>query len=69
MPIGGTNSAVISAACHVRHMDEQENKKGEDIVHRPLQWGVAIEGTEDKVGHCCFSDEEVQRPIKDCVYA
>jgi hypothetical protein len=80
VPIGGTNSAVISAACHadrrVREMedvsfrDEDEENGGEkDIVVRALQWGVTNEGNADEVGHCCFSDKEVQKPVEGRLYA
>ncbi|PVI03995.1 hypothetical protein DM02DRAFT_669382 [Periconia macrospinosa] len=69
MPIGGTNSAVISAACHVRDGIEGPTKTQDDISHRPLQWGVTIEGSNDVVGHCSFSSSEVQRPIVGHLYA
>jgi hypothetical protein len=82
MPVGATNSAVLSAACHVKRMDREEHRTeqtqyngaressvGEDIVDRPLQWGVTVEGTEDAVGHCCFSDQKVDLPEAGCLYA
>lgn len=82
MPIGATNSAVVSAACHVKRVNgegrsvEQTQYKDaggsrveEDIVDRPLQWGATIEGTMDEVGHCCFSDQVVEMPEEGCLYA
>lgn len=80
VPIGGTNSAVISAACHTRHadgemeevryQDDDEEPAGEkDVVVRALQWGVTVGGSADEVGHCCFSDKEVQRPVEGHLYA
>lgn len=72
LPLGGTNSAVISAACHLKYADEegQNRDAAECIVLKELQWGVTITaGNEGQVGHCSFSDREVQRPLKDCVYA
>jgi hypothetical protein len=69
LPIGGTNSAVISAACHVRHGDEGESQEFEDIAERPLQWGVTIGSTMGNVGHCCFSDQKVSAPVEGDLYA
>jgi len=69
-PIGGTNSAVISAACHVKH-EEGVAFGGEedDIATRPLKWGVTIRGGKDRVGHCCFSSGEVEEPVVGHLYA
>jgi hypothetical protein len=82
MPIGATYSAVISAACHVKRVNPGErsveqtqyrgaggSKEEGDIVDRPLQWGVTIEGTIDEVGHCCFSDQVVEMPQEGYLYA
>jgi hypothetical protein len=80
VPIGGTNSAVISAACHadrreremkdLSYRDEDEENGGEkDIVVRALQWGATNEGSADEVGHCCFSDKEVWKPVEGRLYA
>ena len=69
MPHGGTNSAIISAACHVKQMDDAEAKGLDEIAERPLQWGVTIEGTKDQVGHCSFSDRAVLKPVEGCLYA
>jgi len=69
IPVGGTNSAVISAACHVQYKDGREVEVSDDIVERPLKWGVTVQGTQDEVGHCCFSDKEVQKPVEGCLYA
>ncbi|CAI6336339.1 unnamed protein product [Periconia digitata] len=65
LPIGGTNSAVISAACHVKH----EEQGDDDIVNRPLQWGVTIPADENVVGHCSFSSMEVGRVQLGFMYA
>jgi hypothetical protein len=69
LPIGGTNSAVISAACHLNHDDETKHRASDDIVDQALQWGVTVEGTRDKAGHCSFSDEKVEEPQEGCLYA
>lgn len=68
LPVGGTNSAVISAACHSPH-GHTIQEDGVDIAEKPLQWGVTIRGGTETVGHLCFSDGEVERPEFDCLYA
>ncbi|KAI4704633.1 hypothetical protein J4E81_001703 [Alternaria sp. BMP 2799] len=69
MPLKGTNSAVISAACHVKNRNGGKAEGLEDIVERQLKWGVTIEGTKDQAGHCSFSDKAVQQPVEGCLYA
>jgi hypothetical protein len=69
MPIGGTNSAVISAACHIKQRDGDQSQRGGEIVERPLQWGVTFEGTEDEACRCSFSDKEVEKPRDGYLYA
>lgn len=63
MPLGGMNSAIISAACHVQHAGDEpwENETDLGISSKPLMWGVTIPGGRDKVGHCCLGDREVQK--------
>lgn len=65
LPIGGTNSAVISAACH----GEERERRAGDIADRPVKWGVTRPGSRDAVGHCCFSGEEVGKPEVGSLYA
>jgi hypothetical protein len=71
MPVGGTNSAVISAACHMWDADgvQKEDEAREVIVNRPLKWGVTKEGSLDEAGHCSFSDGEVRKPVVGFLYA
>lgn len=69
LPVGGTNSAVISAACHVTHGYTIREKDGVDIAEKPLQWGVTIRGGTETVGHLCFSGGKVERPEFNCLYA
>lgn len=58
MPVAGSCSAAISAACHQVPYDEHAWKE-------PLQWGaVHFEG--DEKGHCSFSNGEVE-PLKEGV--
>jgi len=65
LPIGGTNSAIISAACHV----QPEQKEKGDAFDRPLKWGVTSLGSEEIVGHCSFSSDEVDLPQVGYLYA
>lgn len=59
IPLAGSCSAAISAACHGRS----------DIdTTAPLQWGVTSEeGAE--VGHCAFSDRALEIPREKALYA
>ena len=59
MPLAGTNSAAIAAACHV--LPEDRN-----CTTKPLQWGVVSQ--TDGVGHCSFSAGVVAPPIPGRMY-
>jgi hypothetical protein len=60
MPLAGSSSLAISAACH----PEENLGTGEDALSRQkLQWGVVSTGL-DGVGHCAFSSKEVG-PLQD----
>ena len=54
MPLAGSCSAAISAACH--RPDEDV-----DAATKPVMWGVVH--SENGVGHCCFTSFEVSRPV------
>jgi hypothetical protein len=59
MPLAGTCSAAIAAACH----------PSSDVdTTAPLQWGVTSEEGVD-VGHCAFSDRPVEKPREGALYA
>lgn len=60
IPLVGSCSAAISAACH-------RPKEDEDAADKPLMWGVV--SMKDGVGHCCFTSFEVTTPIEDKLYA
>lgn len=60
MPLAGSCSAAISAACHRPNEDV-------DAPYKPVMWG-AVE-SKDPIGHCCFTSFEVTKPIKGQVYA
>ena len=53
MPLVGSCSAAISAACHPKQQDE-------DMSVLPVKWGA--EKTVELVGHCSFSSFEVDMP-------
>ena len=61
MPLGGTNSAVIAAACHVA--GEEEN-----IECKKVKWGVVGEYDTDGTGHCAFSSGEPAFPQEGVAY-
>lgn len=48
MPLAGTCSLAISAACH---RDEDDT----DAHLMPLKWGVISEDKDTGIGHACFS--------------
>ncbi|KAJ4993561.1 hypothetical protein SVAN01_01109 [Stagonosporopsis vannaccii] len=65
MPLAGSCSLAISAACH------PEKHAGSDdgvLSKQKLQWGVVSTGV-DGVGHCAFSCEEVGPLLKGRTYA
>jgi hypothetical protein len=66
LPLGGTNSAVISAACHMRY---EVAYRDENVTEKPLKWGVTIQGDLDRIGHCCFSSGDVEVPRVGYLYA
>lgn len=60
MPLIGSCSAAISAACHAMRKDS-------DAALLPVMWG-AVE-SQGKVGHCCFSSFDVSPPVHGEAYA
>jgi hypothetical protein len=61
IPLVGSCSAAISAACHRLSEDSMAHLK-------PVKWGV-VEGNRGRVGHCSFSSFEVERPVTGRLYA
>ena len=60
LPLAGTCSAAISAACH----------RPEDDIHaasKPVMWGDV--DRDDNVGHCCFTSQAITAPIEWKRYA
>lgn len=70
MPVAGSCSLAIAAACHSSLSD-----KGDDATEEtaavddtlPLKWGVEMPEC-DGVAHCAFSSERVEFPLDGCVY-
>jgi len=64
MPLVGSNSVGIAAACHPLN--------GVGDVSQPLMWGVVsqeVEETEEQIGHCSFSSSAVEVLVKGRLYA
>lgn len=67
MPVAGSCSAAISAACHPLLEDTEASTK-------PVQWGAVTHGEQDDkeeetVGHCTFSSFPIHPPIPGHLYA
>jgi hypothetical protein len=64
MPLAGSSSLAISAACH----PEDDLGTGKDALSRQkLQWGEVSTGS-DGVGHCAFFSKEVGALLDQRVY-
>ena len=59
MPLAGTHSAAIAAACHATKGDE-------DCALKPVKWGVVSE--DGNCGHCSFSAGSVEPLVEGRVY-
>lgn len=66
LPLVGSCSAAISAACHPPCRDK-------DASVSKLRWGVVkdqgLDGQNDGVGYCSFTSFEVEKPVKGKMYA
>ncbi|RDW85190.1 hypothetical protein BP6252_02780 [Coleophoma cylindrospora] len=64
IPLVGSCSAAISAACH-RPMEDSSASM------LPIQWGVvdANDPRNVEVHHCCFTSFDIQRPVQGQLYA
>ncbi|KAL9619368.1 MAG: hypothetical protein Q9160_006048 [Pyrenula sp. 1 TL-2023] len=63
MPVCGTNSLAIAAACHYSDNGDME------VSRKPLLWGVTRAAMKDIPGHCSFSDGDVGKPVDGMAYA
>ena len=63
MPLVGSCSAAISAACH--------RPEGDADAHlKPVMWGVVADPSpENAVGHCTFTSYSVEKPVDGRLYA
>jgi hypothetical protein len=80
MPVAGSCSLAIAAACHPDGMKKIEpcregdadEKQKEGVECKEVQWGVESYGSRfgaaAGVGHCAFSDGFVAAPIPGCAY-
>ena len=73
MPVAGTSSVAISAACHPPREEDLSS-----AAHRDVMWGETEASVpraqldaidEDIAGHCTFTSMKVVRPISDKPYA
>ncbi|KAJ6050166.1 uncharacterized protein N7446_005593 [Penicillium canescens] len=74
IPLAGTCSAAISAACH-----PPENVRTDTVTHGELMWGEtdlpwALDSGDDDEsdgpkGHCSFTPSEARQPSLDKLYA
>jgi hypothetical protein len=67
MPLAGSNSRAISAACHPIDNGEAGEPGSADALTR-LRWGV-MKKSQGGIGHCGFSGNDVTAPIEGEVYA
>jgi hypothetical protein len=62
IPLANSNSFVIAAACHRPEEDKDAELKG-------VMWGEVHTGSDNEVGHCCFTSMEVTAPVEGKLYA
>lgn len=61
MPLVGSNSVGIAAACHAR--------EDSGDMQQPLMWGVITESSDEGIGHCSYSSSAVGLPVQGQLYA
>jgi hypothetical protein len=71
MPLVGSNSMAISAACHTVEADETHDgvKTRSNAATKRVRWGVMRAANGDEIGHCGFSAEHVEAPVEGELYA
>lgn len=62
MPVAGSCSLAISAACHPPEADKL-------VAVKPLIWGAVSHEEHEKPGHCCLTSFEVEKPREGALYA
>lgn len=74
MPVAGSSSMAISAACQDGNVEMEGyeggvvGEQGSVAAEEKVQWGV-VSTSSDGVGHCAFSSEHVEAPVEGRVYA
>lgn len=66
IPLCGTSSAVISAACHLAGDEDAD-----EVVLQPLKWGqtsLIKDEDEQMIGHLAFSGKEIGKPDPSQLY-
>ena len=71
MPVASSCSLAIAAACHPTYdpnlsREDQELEPLYDMEFASVAWGVVYSG--GPIGHCTFSSEKVDMPVKGEVY-
>ena len=64
MPLAGSCSAAISAACHVTNDED-----GSTTVEKAVRWGAVERKSKKDVGHCSFTAGQAEAPVKGQLYA
>jgi hypothetical protein len=62
MPVAGSCSVVISAACHKAELEEAPQLK-------KVMWGVVKDANGEESGHCAFTLKLVKPPVEGEFYA
>jgi hypothetical protein len=62
IPVAGTCSTAIAAACHYDGIGDME------VTNKPLMWGVTTPAEKGRGGHCSMSDQEVEKPVDGMMY-
>ncbi|KAB8207648.1 hypothetical protein BDV34DRAFT_223209 [Aspergillus parasiticus] len=62
IPVVGSCSVAISAACHPPEEDS-------DAAGKPLSWGAVRHQEGDRPGHCCLTSQTVEKPRYGELYA
>ena len=63
MPVAGSCSAAIAAACHPPAIELEEK-----IWEKKVRWGMVLEAKNEQPGHCSFSSGTVVPPVEHGCY-
>lgn len=69
MPVAGSCSLTMAAACHTGFGGGGGYGVEKEVVYRPLKWGALPLDVPDGVGHCTFSGDVVEVPENGRVYS